>query len=151
MSKLYAVGDRRNGIMFIRTDPQRIIHIPRDQIESYAAEAGCTVDEVFTGIAKVLGAEGTASFAGITDIADGGWDVSRFFTMPEDGEKPELYSEADINDCGWDVSRFFTMPAEASDTGIAAVADIEDDRWDVSRFFTMPAAGLPSTETSRMI
>jgi hypothetical protein len=141
MSKIYAIGDRENGILFIKTDPRRVIHIPRDQIESYAREAGCSVEQVFDDLAGVLAADGGSRFASIAEIGDAGWDVSRFFTMPAGGTDPEICAVSELGHDGWDISRFFTMPAGGAAPGIRAVSEIGHEGWDVSRFFTMPAGG----------
>lgn len=138
MSRMYTIGDREHGIMFIRTDPFRIIQIPIDRIEDYAEEIGSTTDEVFARLAGKFGDSGDDTFSTALSVGEG-WDISRFFTMPAGEREQAIRAVTEIDGDRWDVSRFFTMPASKRPAEFCIVSDVDGDDWDISRFFTMPA------------
>ena len=51
MARLYVVGDRESGVLFIKTDPLLVTHISKSTIESYASSHGVSFDNVFVQIA----------------------------------------------------------------------------------------------------
>lgn len=51
MSKLYVIGDRQSGVLFIKTEPLKLTHLSKSTIEAYADERGISHDSAFASIA----------------------------------------------------------------------------------------------------
>jgi hypothetical protein len=51
MSRLYVIGDRQTGVLFIKTEPLKLTHLSKATIEAYATQQGKTYDSVFAQIA----------------------------------------------------------------------------------------------------
>ena len=129
MPRLYAVGDRKSGVLFVRTEPFRAVMVDDQAIDSYAKTVGKDYDTVFGEIA------GWAT-GFVADVADGdNWDAKRNFVDAQ----PAVGLVADIaKGDAWDAKRNFvdTQPA------VGLVADIaKGDAWDAKRNFvdTQPA------------
>jgi hypothetical protein len=59
MTRLYVIGDRETGVLFVKTDPLLVTHISKETIESYAASHGMSFDNVFVRLA--VGAKAIAN------------------------------------------------------------------------------------------
>jgi hypothetical protein len=134
MPRLYAVGDRKSGILFVRTEPFRAVMVDDQAIDSYAKTVGKDYDTVFGEIA------GWAT-GFVAEIADGdNWDAKRNFVDAQSAAG--LVADIAKGDA-WDAKRNFVDSQLA--TGL--VADIANgDAWDAKRNFvdTQRAAGTPT-------
>ena len=114
MSKLYIIGDRESGIIFVRTDPLQVVLVPEANLEKYADASGLSVDEVFAEIglagkavgesvagnsdemnfvSNMIGKGGTisdAEFCFISNIEGDDFDISRFSILPVGNAASEL-------------------------------------------------------------
>jgi hypothetical protein len=52
MGRMYVIGDRNTGVLFVKTDPLRAAIVPLQNIEAYANQSGITVDEAFARVAR---------------------------------------------------------------------------------------------------
>jgi hypothetical protein len=106
MPRLYAVGDRKSGVLFVRTEPFRAVMVDDQAIDSYAKTVGKDYDTVFGEIA------GWAT-GFVAEIADGdNWDAKRNFV---------------------DTQRAAGTPTEADFCFVTDIADGDD--WDAKRNF----------------
>ena len=110
MSKLYIIGDRESGILFVRTDPLQVVLVPEGNLEKYANASGLTADEVFAevGLASKKVSE---HVAGNTD------------------EVPEAYNF---------VNNMIGKGATITDAEFCFISNIEGDGFDISRFAILP-------------
>lgn len=46
-AKMYVIGDREEGLILVKTNPLKLVTIPKKAIEGYASQNGKTYDEVF--------------------------------------------------------------------------------------------------------
>lgn len=116
VKKLYMIGDKESGILFVRTDPVRIVHIPLSSITEYATNHRTTVDAVFAEI-------GAASKQVVDTVASA--------TGPD-----ELYSFLEA---------MLKGGTTITDAAFCFISDIEGDGFDVSRYSVMPI-GVSASE-----
>lgn len=46
-ARMYVIGDREEGLILVKTNPLKLVTIPKTQIEAYARTNNKTYDEVF--------------------------------------------------------------------------------------------------------
>lgn len=46
-AKMYVIGDREAGVVLVKTNPVKVVTIPKDAIEAYAAARSMSYHEVF--------------------------------------------------------------------------------------------------------
>lgn len=53
MSRLYVIGDKKTGVLFLKTDPLRSVIIPSNAIRAYAKAEKITFEEAFGRVGSV--------------------------------------------------------------------------------------------------
>jgi hypothetical protein len=53
MAKLYVIGDKKTGVLFLKTDPLRSVIIPSSAIRAYARAEKVSFDEAFGRVGSV--------------------------------------------------------------------------------------------------
>ncbi len=88
MGRLYVIGDRKTGVLFLKTDPLRSVIIPASAIRSYARAEKLSFEEAFGrigAVAKFLTNKGAKSprypdnsplFKAVGDLIAGGETLS---------------------------------------------------------------------------
>jgi len=88
MSRLYVIGDKKTGVLFLKTDPLRSVIIPTNAIRAYAKAEKITFEEAFGrvgSVAKFLTNKGSKSpkypdssplFKAVGDLIAGGETLS---------------------------------------------------------------------------
>lgn len=88
MSRLYVIGDKKTGVLFLKTDPLRTVIIPTKAIQAYAKAEKISFDEAFGrvgSVAKFLTNKGSKSpkypdssplFKAVGDLIAGGETLS---------------------------------------------------------------------------
>lgn len=51
MTKLYVIGDRQFGVLFVKTEPLKLTNISKATIQAYATRKGLSYDDAFASIA----------------------------------------------------------------------------------------------------
>lgn len=112
MAKLYTIGKKDDGVLFVKTDPLRAVLISLDEISAYAKQVGKSTDEIFAEVGAAckelvdsfgnaasggavpeeiaafgsLLASGTGSaeaeFCFVTEVPDNGWEACRLWNVP---------------------------------------------------------------------
>jgi hypothetical protein len=103
MARLYVVGDRDTGVLFIKTDPLLVTHISKETIEAYATSHGVSFDNVFVQIA--IGAK----------------------AMVNKSEKDQ--SLPDLETSYQAIGQLIGRGATISDAEFCFIADIDDADW----------------------
>ena len=88
MSRLYVIGDRKTGVLFLKTDPLRTVIIPTKAIQAYAKSEKISFEEAFGrvgSVAKFLTNKGSKTpkypdssplFKAVGDLIAGGETLS---------------------------------------------------------------------------
>lgn len=116
MPKLYVVGDRETGILFVKTEPLRLTHISKATIESYASSHAETFDNVFAQIAAAAKA-----FLNKTETSQ---------TIP------------DVDTSYQAIGQLIGKGAVISDTDFCFVGDIVNTDWSANRLTVPPLASV---------
>jgi hypothetical protein len=111
MARLYIIGDKTTGVLFIKTDPLKLTHVSKATIEAYAAANGKTFDSVFAQIAS-----GAKAIINKT-------------------ETPQSFP--DIETSYQAIGNLIANGASLSDADFCFVANIDDTDW-ASRRMTVP-------------
>jgi|JI10StandDraft_1071094.scaffolds.fasta_scaffold358089_2 hypothetical protein len=116
MSRLYVIGDRDTGVLFIKTDPLKLTHISKATINSYASRNGSTFDAVFAQIAA-----GAKAIVNKTEVAQSIPDVESTYqaigqligkgTVVSDAE---FCFVAEIDDTDWSANRLTVPPLSSA-------------------------------------
>ncbi|WP_374311030.1 hypothetical protein [Dongia sp.] len=112
MTKLYVIGDREAGVLFVKTEPLKLTHISKATIETYAAQKGQTFDNVFAQIAA-----GAKSIINKTEVAQSFPDLDTTYQA---------------------IGQLIGKGAVVSDADFCFIADIDDSDWSASRFVAPP-------------
>lgn len=116
MSRLYVIGDRPTGVLFIKTDPLKLTHLSKATIESYAAQHGDTYDTIFAQIA-----------AGAKSIVN----------------KTQLQQDIpDIETSYQAIGNLIGKGAVLSDADFCFVANIDDSDWSTKRMTVPPLSSV---------
>lgn len=116
MSRLYVIGDRETGVLFIKTEPLKLTHLSKATIESYAAQHGGTFDSVFAQIAS-----GAKAIVNKTQVQQ---DI------------PDLDSSYQA------IGGLIGKGAVLSDADFCFVADINDSDWSAKRSTVPPLSSV---------
>ena len=112
MAKLYTIGKKESGFLFVKTDPLRAVSISREEIDGYATQVGQSSDEIFGEI--VAACKEIAETFG--NASDGGMvpeDVAEFGALFASGTgtaDAEFCLVADVPERGWQTSRWWNVP-----------------------------------------
>ncbi|WP_374651327.1 hypothetical protein [Dongia sp.] len=112
MAKLYVIGDRDSGVLFIKTEPLKLTHISRATMEAYAAQKKTTYDEVFSHVAT-----GAKAIINKTEVPQ---------------------SIADLDTTYQAIGQLIGKGATFSDADFCFVADIDDTDWSTNRLTVPP-------------
>ncbi len=112
MAKLYTIGHKESGVLFVKTDPLRAVSISIDEITAYARQVGKSTDDIFAEVGAAckelvdsfgnaasggavpeeiaafgsLLASGSGSagadFCFVTEVPDSGWEACRLWNVP---------------------------------------------------------------------
>lgn len=124
MAKLYAIGQKQSGVLFIKTDPLRAVSISVDEIAAYANQVGKTSDEIFGEVGAAC-KELVDSFG---NAASGGpvpEEISAFGSLLTSGNSSDVdfCFVTDVPDSGWEACRLWNVPI-----GNALLSLIPDER-----------------------
>lgn len=112
MSRLYIIGDRDSGVLFVKTEPLKLTHISKATISAYAQQNGKTYDAVFAQIAS-----GAKAIINKTEVAQ---------------------SVPDIDSTYQAIGQLIGKGAVLSDADFCFVADVNDSNWSQSRSVVPP-------------
>jgi hypothetical protein len=112
MAKLYVIGDRDSGVLFIKTEPLKLTHISKTTMEAYAAKNGTTYDTVFA------------------QVASGAKAIINKSEMPQ--------SIADLDTTYLAIGQLIGKGATLSDADFCFVANIDDTDWSTNRLTVPP-------------
>ncbi len=111
MAKLYTIGHKNTGVLFVKTDPLRAVLISLEEIAAYAKQVGKSTDEIFGEVGAAckelvdsfgnaasggavpedIAAFGSllasntvsgAEFCFVTEVPDSGWEACRLWNVP---------------------------------------------------------------------
>nr|WP_298689117.1 hypothetical protein [uncultured Dongia sp.] len=114
MARLYVIGDRETGVLFIKTEPLKLTHISKATIDAYAKQHGSTYDGVFAQIAA-----GAKAIINKTEVPQ---------------------SIADLDTSYQAIGQLIGKGAVLSDADFCFAADIDDSDWSANRFTAPPLA-----------
>lgn len=112
MSKLYIIGDRESGVLFVKTEPLKLTHISKATITAYAQQKNTTFDAVFAQIAA-----GAKTIINKTEVSQ---------------------TLADIDTSYQAIGQLIGKGAVLSDADFCFVADINDTDWSANRWAAAP-------------
>jgi hypothetical protein len=110
MARLYVIGDRETGVLFVKTQPLLVTHITKETIESYAASHGVSFDNVFVRLA--VGAKALMN------------------------KSETNQSVADIDSTYTAIGQLIGKGTTISDAEFCFIADIDDTDWASYRLIT---------------
>jgi hypothetical protein len=110
MPRLYAVGDRKNGVLFVKTDPFRAVMVDEQAIDKYAKTVGKDYNTVFGEIA--------------------GWATGFIASVDDNGTPDDSPGVPDA------IAQRVTRGSALTDADFCFVANITNaDDWDTKRNF----------------
>jgi inactivated superfamily I helicase len=116
MSKLYVLGDRGSGVLFIKTDPLRLTHLSKATIDAYAHQKGLSYDTAFAAIA-----------AGAKAI------VNKTQTQPDTADLDSSYEA---------IGNLIGKGTVLSDVDFCFAAEIDDTDWSTHRGAVPPLSAV---------
>jgi len=119
VSRLYIIGDRESGVLFVKTEPLKLTHISKATIAAYAQQQGSSYDAVFAQVAS-----GAKAIINKTEVSQ---------SVPDIGTTYEA------------IGQLIGKGAVLSDADFCFVADIDDSDWSASRTVVPPLASALAT------
>lgn len=116
MSKIYIIGDRESGVLFIKTEPLKLTHLSKATISAYAAKKGATYDQTFAEIAS-----GAKAIINKTEVSQSFPDVDTSYKA---------------------IGNLIGKGAVLSDADFCFVADIDDTDWSTKRGVVPPLSSV---------
>lgn len=116
MSRMYIIGDRQSGILFVKTEPLKLTHLSKASIETYAAGKGLTYDQAFAQVAA-----GAKAIINKTEVSQ---------------------SFSDIDSSYQAIGNLIGKGAVVSDADFCFVADIDDTDWSTKRGVVPPLSSV---------
>lgn len=116
MSRLYIIGDRESGVLFIKTEPLKLTHLSKATIDSYAKQHGSTYDGVYAQIAA-----GAKAIINKTQVQQGIPDLDTSYQA---------------------IGSLIGKGAVLSDVDFCFAADIDDSDWTTKRGCVPPLGSL---------
>ena len=116
MSKLYVIGDKQSGVLFIKLSPLKLTHISKATMESYAAQRGTSYEAIFAQVAS-----GARAIINKTEVAQSFQDLET--TYEAIGQligKGTVISDVDfcfgaeIDDTDWAAKRSIVPPLSSA-------------------------------------
>lgn len=112
MAKLYTIGHKKNGVLFVKTDPLRAVLISSDEMSDYAKQIGKSPDEIFGEVGaackELVDSFGNAASGGAVPE-----EIAAFSSLlASDNSKTdaEFCFVADVPDSGWEACRIWNVP-----------------------------------------
>jgi hypothetical protein len=110
MPRLYAVGDRKSGVLFVKTEPFRAVMVDEQAIDKYAKTVGKDYDTVFGEIA--------------------GWATGFIASVDEKGSPDDSPAVPEA------IAHRVSRGSALTDADFCFVANVSnDDAWDAKRNF----------------
>jgi hypothetical protein len=114
MSRVYVIGDKETGVLFVLLDPLRVALVSRAEIEAYAVRHGIAPENAFGDVASAI--------HGLIRKTDGtvgpAYDDSAFFTVSNLIASGKAITEAEfcfvseVDTADWKSFRNGFMPIE---------------------------------------
>jgi hypothetical protein len=118
MSKMYIIGDRESGVLFIKTDPLKLTNLSKATIQNYASSKGISYDQAFAQLASAAKA-----IINKTETAQ---------------------SIADVDTSYQAIGQLIGKGAVLSDVDFCFVADVDDTDWSTKRGVVPPLSSVLS-------
>ncbi len=112
MARLYVIGDRNIGVLFVKTDPLKLTHISKATIEAYATQHGTSFDAAFAQVAA-----GAKAMINKTEVAQSFPDVDTTYQA---------------------LGQMIAKGATVSDADFCFVAEVDDTDWATTRWVAAP-------------
>jgi hypothetical protein len=128
MSQFYVIGDRKTGVLLVRTDPVMVARISKATIEAYATSHGTTYDAVFGQIAGGARAvmNKTASVAAMPDI-DSSYDaIGKLVSAGSTMSDVDFCFTADVAGTDWSATRWVVAPIGSAISSLNPTGSPED-------------------------
>jgi hypothetical protein len=116
MSRLYVIGDRQTGVLFIKTEPLKLTHLSKATIEAYATQRSKSYDSVFAEIAA-----GAKAIVNKTEVQQ---------------------SIPDIDTSYQAIGNLIGKGTILSDADFCFVGDIDDSDWSATRTTVPPLSSV---------
>ena len=112
--RLYVIGDKDTGVLFVKTEPLRAAIVPKSEIANYATQKGITFDAAFASIAE--GAKRMIIAADDSDVPAAVEEVFEAFGALVEGgtilSDAEFCFIAEVENADWSSRRFSRPPIE---------------------------------------
>jgi hypothetical protein len=112
MANLYVIGDRKSGVLFIKTDPLKLTHISKATMEAYAAQKGTTYDSIFSQVAAGAKAiiNKTEQPRSVADLDTTYEAIGQLIGKGTAVSDVDFCFSATINDTDWSANRLVVPP-----------------------------------------
>ena len=112
--RLYVIGDKDTGVLFVKTDPLRAAIIPKSAIEQYASERGFTYAAAFARVAEgakkmIIQADGSDVPADVEEVYEALGALVEAGTVITDAEFCFI---AEVENSDWSARRYSSPPIE---------------------------------------
>jgi hypothetical protein len=116
MPRLYVIGDREAGVLFVKTDPLMLTQITKATIQSYATAHGQTYDQVLGQIAGGAKAaiNKTASSTTIPDIDTSYEAIGKLVGAGSAISDVQFCFAAELGSVDWSSNRWTVPPISAA-------------------------------------
>ena len=161
MARLYVIGDKKTGVLFLKTNPLRSVIIPSSAIKAYAKAEKVSFDDAFGrigSVAKFLANKGAKSpkypdssplFKAVGDLIAGGETlsdvdfcfVSELSAAASKGFSASRFSSSRFSSARFTSARFSTAPISDAIALLDSRADAPGD--------SVPVLSFDGTRTRR--
>ncbi len=112
--RMYVIGDRDTGVLFVKTAPLRAAIIPRARIQDYADQHGIPFERAFALVARsakgmIIAADDDNIPADVPEVHDTFFDLVNEGTIISDAEFCFI---AEVQNEGWSERRYGYPPIE---------------------------------------
>jgi len=112
--RLYVIGDRETGVLFVKTEPLRVAIIPKSEIETYATRSSITFDSAFANIAEgaktlITRLDGNSATADVPEIHAAFNAMIAAGTVISDAEFCLI---GEVDNAGWVERRWNSRPID---------------------------------------